>query len=682
MSTAYATPLHQALYFALDELTIDEREPLERALVQLDGASSPMVVREALAACGVMVTDIDGFLVPRAVGPQTAVLGLGSDHHIVLSHDTGKLISETVITAGITTRQRRKRKRFLEGTDDRAFQWFAIANRANLSSMARPRIGMPAWSRLLALLAIEKKDITVVALYAAALGALTLVTPIAIQALVNTIAFGSLMQPLIVLTAALFVGLALAGTLTAAQAYVVEVLQRRILVRVAEEFAARLPRIAASTRDRTDVAERTNRFFDVITIQKTITELLLTGLALLLQTIVGMLLLGFYHPALLVFDVALVALAAAVAWLGRGATQTAIAESKAKFSLAAHLEELARVPESYRGREGGRLAANELSQHTMAYLRTRRAHYRHVFSVLLGGISLQIVSIVGVLAIGGWLVIERQLTLGQLVAAEIVVGAIAFGIAKFGRLADKAFDLVAATDKIGNVLDLPLRDAGRDRLQTNQTGLTVEAAGLRSGYAKIAVHSPLSLYLEPGSKTIVTGAAGSGRSALLETLAGLRDPVAGAIHWNGRAKPREEDMAAQVVLARSEVMATSILNNLRAKNSSLSSSEAWNALEVVGLLDVVDRLSGGLDCKLLPSGAPLSPSQVQRLALARVLVARPTFVLFDEVFDSIGDDRDLNTLLNVFLAPDAPWTAAVTTSDPRVEAFVPGRISIEGESDA
>lgn len=213
----------------------------------------------------------------------------------------------------------------------------------------RPELAGHPWLRLRAFLGIEKRDLGVVVVYALVVGGLTLATPIAVQALVNTVAFGSLLQPLVVLTLLLLGGLSFSALLAVLEAYVVEVLQRRVFVRVADDFGRRLPTLRGEVFDGKHVPELANRFFDVLTIQKSLSVLLLDGLALALQTIIGMILLGFYHPLLLAFDVMLVALLAVVLLMGRGAVATGTSESTAKYRTAAWLEDVARTSPILRG---------------------------------------------------------------------------------------------------------------------------------------------------------------------------------------------------------------------------------------------------------------------------------------------------------------------------------------------
>ena len=92
---------------------------------------------------------------------------------------------------------------------------------------------------------------------------------------------------------------------------------------------------------------------------------------------------------------------------------------------------------------------------------------------------------------------------------------------------------------------------------------------------------------------------------------------------------------------------------------------------------MIDGIPGGLDCELLPSGAPLSPGQVRRLVLARALVARPGLLLIDDTLDFLSNDDEVqDQLVELFVGGEAPWTAVITTRDPRVRARLSESLSI------
>lgn len=100
-----------------------------------------------------------------------------------------------------------------------------------------------ALSRLWALVRSERQAIWAITIYAALIGLLTLATPIAVQALVNTVAFGTMLQPLVVLTLLLAAGLGFSAFLQLMQTYMTELISRRLMVRVTADFSYRLPRV-------------------------------------------------------------------------------------------------------------------------------------------------------------------------------------------------------------------------------------------------------------------------------------------------------------------------------------------------------------------------------------------------------------------------------------------------------
>ena len=137
-------------------------------------------------------------------------------------------------------------------------------------------------------------------------GVLDLATPLAVEQMVTTIGFASLTQPLIWLAVLLFGILTLSAVIKGLQFFIIEILQRRIFVRVVGDLAERLPRLERTAMDGIHGPEMANRFFDVMTIQKATAALLIEGLSLAIQTITGLLLLALYSPYLLAYDIALV----------------------------------------------------------------------------------------------------------------------------------------------------------------------------------------------------------------------------------------------------------------------------------------------------------------------------------------------------------------------------------------
>ncbi len=551
-----------------------------------------------------------------------------------------------------------------------------------ISSRHRPHLTDHPWRRLLGFLSLEHADLWVIAVYAVVIGSLTLGTPIAVQSLVNTVAFGSVVQPLVVLSVMLLLVLSFAGVLGVFEAYVIEVLQRRIFVRIAGDFGRRLPTVCHEAFDDIHGPERVNRFFDVLTIQKTLSVLLLDGLTLTLQAMLGMILLGLYHPLLLTFDILLLGLLIAVLLLGRGAVAAGVDESTAKYQTAAWLQDVSRASQLFRNTAARRYAAvrTELLCHN--YLAARKKHFRILLRQIGGGMGLQVIATVSLLGVGGYLVIDRQLTLGQLVAAELVIATIGASFVKLGKNLEKIYDLDVAILKVSKVVDLPTERIGGTPFQgTGPASVCVRELSVRRGGAAL---SSISMQIQAGERVLLSGPAGSGKHTLLEVIAGLRTQTSGTIVIDG-LDTRRVDLAqlrsAVIMATQKRFFDGTVIDNIRLGHPEIDERTIRQLLIAVDIEQAIDRLPKGLDTRLLPDGAPLSTTQARRLALARTLAMRPRLLLIDRTLDRLGlADDVLERLLDTVLGPQAPWTVIVVSDCPRVRARCSRHLRITGPS--
>lgn len=586
----------------------------------------------------------------------------------------------TVVSDHRETRKRLTSRTLRKLSGDDRIEAIVFEPRLSLGSLSYAHTGSSSpWTRLRKLITLEGPEMAAILVFAIALGGLSLAVPVAVQVLVNTIAFGSLLQPLVTLAILLFGVLALSALIQVAEWYAMEVLMRRVFVRVAEDFSRRFAAAKVENADMRDGRELANRFFDAVSVQKTLSGLLLDGLGLALQTAVGLLLLAFYHPVLLAFDVALLFGLGLVLTLGYGAVPSSLAESQAKYRVAAWVQEIAGNFAIFKREDAAIVAAQKSDALTRAYLGQRRQHYRVVLRQLAGGLGLQVLAMVALLGLGGWLVMKGELTLGQLVAAELVVGTIGVGFAKVGKQLEKAYDLLASLDKIGMVLDMSI-DPPAAGPQRAEGPLRVRLDGLRLARGTWRSGETVDLRVDEGARLHLAGPGGCGKSTLLETLAGLRSGVEGKLRLEGArmASGVEVELRKRAYLVRgNQLVEGTILENLRFGRFDASEDEAWAALETAGLTQVVRALDDGLETKIGREHGPLSTSQRARLCLARALLCRPELMLIDGALDlaEVDTARD-GSLLEAFLGEQAPWAAVVVTRDPNVRTYLKHRYDL------
>ncbi|WP_201276302.1 peptidase domain-containing ABC transporter [Methylotetracoccus oryzae] len=500
---------------------------------------------------------------------------------------------------------------------------------------------LPPLRRLFGLLKPERPDLLLVLAFAFGVGLLGLATPVAVQALVNTVAMGGVFQPVVVLAILLFIFLSFSGAIHVMQSYLVELVQRRIFVRVAADLAYRLPHVRCEIYDRNHGAELVNRFFDVLTVQKAGATLLLEGVATVLQAIIGLVVLAFYHPVLLAFDVMLlISIVFVVFVLGRNAVPTAIAESRAKYAVVAWLEEIARNMLTFKLNRGPALARARADALAHTYLAARSSHFRVLIRQVIGAVSLHAIAGTSLLAIGGLLVVDQQLSVGQLVAAELIVSAVLSSFAKFGKQLESFYDLMAGVDKLGHLIDLPLeREHGEAYPERGAAGASVHLVEVSFAYEHgPTVLAKVTAAIAPGERVAILGPHGAGKSTLADLLCGLRQPTSGRIEFNGldlrdiRLEALRERIA---VVGRVEIVEDTIVENVRVGREDMSLDRVVEVLRALGLESEFADLPDGLNTSIGPNGAPLSSGQARGLMLARAVAGRPMVLIIDGLLDDL-----------------------------------------------
>ncbi len=530
--------------------------------------------------------------------------------------------------------------------------------------------------RMLRFLKFEARDIWSLVIFGFVVGVLDLATPLAVEQMVTTIGFASLTQPLIWLAILLFGILTLSAVIKGLQFFIVEILQRRIFVRIVGDLSERLPRLERAAMDGIHGPEMANRFFDVMTIQKSTASLLVEGLSLIIQSLTGLLLLALYSPYLLAFDIVLlIAMTGLLYLLGRNAVRTAIDESLVKYRLAHWLQDVIGNPTAFQVHGGGGLVVDRANRLTVEYLTHRRSHFIVLMRQTLFALLLYAVSISALLSLGVWLVLSGSLTIGQLVASVSVVVVVVGAFAKIGKSLESFYDLMAAVDKVGHLIDLPTLppsrslDAGVGPVEVRFRSLSVQGGG----------HHALSigdLTIESGQRFAIIGEGECGKTILMQTLCGLRPPAGGLAEIGGvdsREVNRFADGSMVSIASEPEIFRGTFTENLSLNRVSVTDAEVRAALQAVGLWDETLSLPQGLETMLQSGGYPLSSSQAIRLMIARAIATRPRLLLIDEVLDRLPPKMRMRIWERISDRRQ-PWTIVLSSSDPEIISQCDGHL--------
>ncbi|MBC8086599.1 MAG: ATP-binding cassette domain-containing protein [Phycisphaerae bacterium] len=496
--------------------------------------------------------------------------------------------------------------------------------------------------RLASLLSPERRDISTILLYGAIVGVLGLAVPLGVQAIIGLVSGGLLLQPVLLLIGFVVIATLGAGLLQVAQLAVVERVQQRIFARISLESAHRVSRANVEALRGMNLPEATNRFFEVITIQKCLAKLLTDGVTALLAILAGLVLLTLYHPYLSAFGLILLAALSIVLWVtGRTGLETSLAESASKYWVAHWLQELARNATAFRQTGTTTLPVGRMDEGVHEYLEQRDAHFRVLARQSTAVIVVKTAITGGLLVIGTSLVVDRSITLGQFVASELVIVALLGGVEKLILSLGTVYDALTAVEKLAVIQELPMSRATEPLLPHSSPELAaadVLAArdvSYRYGAAVEPAISDVSLQLRAGERVGIVSSEGAGASTLLRVIAGMLPSYQGVITVNGiSAHDAHTDAFRQrVVLVESQVelIDGTIEDNISMGRDRVTAADVSWACELVMLDEHLHSLPAGLHTAV--GGANRLPAFVERkIALARALSGRPALLLFDEFF--------------------------------------------------
>lgn len=499
--------------------------------------------------------------------------------------------------------------------------------------------------RLMAFMRPEAQDIRTILVFSIVIGLLSLTTPLAVEAVVNTIAFGRYLQPLIVLSLIVLIFLGFRAGLNVLMTMVSEVIQRKLFVRTVEDLSYRLTRVPLSVWRKYHGPELVNRFFDIVAVQKITSKLLLDTLMLFLQTIIGLTVLAFYHPFLLGYDIGLLIMMSVVLWfIGRGAIKTATRESQLKYETASWLQEIVRHPSTYKFNGGLGFAINRADQLAAQYINERRAHFRILIRQISFAMVMQAIAATVLLALGGYLVIEGQMTLGQLVAAELIVTVILGSFAKLGKDLESFYDLMASVDKLGKLFDLPIEPINKLQLARRPGAYDLSLVDLiLSG----GPTQPANVKFESGHSYALFDSSELRRSKLMQALIGQAKPASGQVlldDFRVDAIAAESLQEKISLVTDIELFVGTIEENIRMGREQIGSHQVNEIVNRLGLGSSISKLPDGFGAQLAISGYPLSQGDAIRVVLARALTSIPGILFIDGLLDRLSDHDTIDVL--------------------------------------
>lgn len=503
--------------------------------------------------------------------------------------------------------------------------------------MAQPtRVGLRDAARWLSeIIGPDAAYLRLAAVYGVAISLLSLATPISVQLLINSVAHTALPAPLWTLSGVLFGLLLLVAVLSAFRVHLMALFERRVFARVVAEITVRAVHARDPFFGDAGRADLFNRYFDLGVVQKAVPSLLIGGFTIVLQSAVGLAVTSFYHPFFLAFNVVLL-LALLVVWLvwSRSSLTAAVALSHAKHDTARWLESVGGSNGFYKSSRHLDFAMDRSEAITATYVDRHRRYFRYSFAQTLGCLLLYALASAALLALGGNLILAGELSIGQLVAAELILSGVFYGVSQLGWYLDTFYDLVASSEELSLLFAIP-----------QETAPKAGAAGPRDG--SVALRdvrldgARLEFAVRHGERLVVVPEPGVDR-LLARLLKRHVAPEQGLVTVGGSDLGGIDMYLLRsdvIVLDRPTVVEVTIREYLTLAAPDASPAAMLDALDAVGLGGRVATLPQGLDTQLASSGWPLTVGEIMELKLANALLARPRVLVLSPLFDVMPPDK-------------------------------------------
>lgn len=538
--------------------------------------------------------------------------------------------------------------------------------------------------RFLRMLSPNIKAIRNLYIFALMSGLVSLSLPLGIQAIINLIQGGQISVSWIVLVAVVLVGYLFNGGLQIIQLRITEALQRDVFVRSALEFTYRIPRIKLEALHGKYAPELMNRFFDTITIQKGMSKVLLEFATSGVQILFGLILLSFYHPFFIVFSFIFVFLTFVLARsIFMAGLKSSLKESKKKYEVAFWIEEVARTNITFRLACASALPTRQTDDLVSDYLDARDKHFNILIRHYYFYIALKILIAASFLILGGILVFNQQMNIGQFVAAEIIVLLLISSSEKLFLTMETVYDLLTSIEKISQVTDLPLEETKPPLVNVSNEsgGMSVEAANVKFRYPDSVSDtlSDVSFHLQSGEKAVLTGQNGAGKSTLTKILALFYETGSGALLYNGiPINNYSVNQLRQLIsecIAEDKIFNGSVIDNITL-GKPYEQAEIMEVLKTTCLDRFISSLPEGFFTQIGPQGIRLPASVNQKLILARNLFRKPKFLIIEDFFRNLVPEEKKQIMHEIF-RKENPQTVLFITTDPEIIAMAGVRLHME-----
>ena len=500
------------------------------------------------------------------------------------------------------------------------------------------------------MLRLDRKDISAIYAFAIMAGVVQLSLPLGIQTIISFVMAGSVSTSIMVLIVLVVFGTFLNGLLQVRQLEIIEKLKQKIFLRYGLEFSDRLPKLDNEQLDNYYLPELVNRFFDTVSLQKGIEKLLLDLPAAIIQIVLGLILLSFYHPIFIGFGIVLIFIIILILYFtSPQGLALAIQSSDYKYKVAGWLQETARVVKSFKYSKSD-LQISKTDEFIGGHLDARTKYFKILLIQFWSLISFKIIVTAAMLIVGTFLLVNQQINVGQFIAADIVIIAIIGSVEKLIISLDAVYDALVSVEKLAKITEAPTETSGNLQLDNTQQAVSIQFIKTSFEYPDgKKILDNLNLNVSPGQLVQIKGVSGSGKSTLLNLLTGGYKNFSGNVLIYGQSISNYDipsiRSATGILVSSQDIFTGSLLENLTMGNEEITLHDVNDFVRQFGLTELVQSDAQGIYRLLDPLGKRLSKELRQKILLVRALLGSHRLLLLEEPFEYL-DEATRKTLLH------------------------------------
>lgn len=527
-------------------------------------------------------------------------------------------------------------------------------------------ISSNSFGKILELIKLERSEISSIYFYAILNGVVQLSLPLGIQAIIGFVLGATMVTSVYLLIFFVVLGTLVVGILNIYQMKIIEKIQQKIFVRYTFNMGLKIPGFDLLAIDKYYLPDKINYFFDILTVQKGISKLLLDIPIATIQIILGLLLLSLYHPLFIVFGfILLFILFLLLRFTGKSGLDTSISESNHKYKVAAWLQETGRIIKAFKLNPQTRLNLLKTDKKVLDYLAARTSHFRILLFQYRSIVFFKVGITALMLIIGTYLLFNQALNIGEFVAVELVIITVISSLEKLIISLENIYDVSTGLLKIDSVLNNPSDSSGTIQLADNQE-IEIKFHDVSFSYeAHHPVFRQANFQIPSRSLIGISGQDGSGKTTLLKLISGLYQKFSGFILINGipiqNYDVENYRSHIAVYLQENELFEGTAYENI-SMGRPVDINQIISLSKELGIEDFINRLPQSFETILDPQGMKLPSTVGKKILLLRALLGNPNLIILEEPWSGF-EYRATETIKKYLIELAKFKTVIVVTND-------------------